>query len=504
MAQIALNLGALNLGALNLGALNPGTLLTRESNKCAIKLTPALPLKVDAADVQGLLFRGYGSLLAASYLLLAFHDDARARAWLGAVRGKVSDGRPAPRTRALHVAFTHGGLGALGLSARALAGFSRAFSMTMTDPHTSAFLGDTGESAPEYWDWGGPKTPALHAVLMLFAENTTELAALEQEQRASLEAAGIEVLRALYAKDLGGAEHFGFADGISQPAIEGYHESASRLHRVKPGEFLLGYVNEYGLFTERPLLDARDDPFARLPLDVEGSPCHDLGRNGTYLVFRQLRQDVALFRRTLEALTRRPDGTPDPAARAALAARMVGRWPSGAPLVEAPDRDDFSKAEDNEFGYHASDPNGVRCPIGAHVRRANPRDSLAPQPGTEASLGVNRRHRLIRRGRSYGPPLAEGTVDGVERGLFFIALNANIARQYEFVQHAWVNDPRFNGLFQEADPLVGATHDNQFTIERDASPERYVGLPRFVSVAGGAYLFMPGLRALRFLSELPG
>ncbi len=146
----------------------------------------------------------------------------------------------------------------------------------------------------------------------------------------------------------------------------------------------------------------------------------------------------------------------------------------------------------------------MRCPIGAHVRRANPRDALDPHPGSEASLGVNRRHRLIRRGRSYGPPLAEGALDAVDRGLYFIALNANLSRQFEFVQHSWVNDPRFNGLFKEADPIAGAAHDNEFTVRRDVAPKRCVGLPRFVTVAGGAYFFMPGLRALRFLSELSG
>jgi Dyp-type peroxidase family len=265
---------------------------------------------------------------------------------------------------------------------------------------------------------------------------------------------------------------------------------------------LLGYPNEYGLYTERPFVDASRDPGAGLPLDVEGSPRRDLGRNGTYLVFRQLRQNVPLFRATLDALTVRADGSPDHEARELLAAQMVGRWPSGTSLVESPDRDDVSKARANEFRYHTQDEAGLRCPIGAHVRRANPRDALDPHPGTEDSIRINRRHRLLRRGRSYGPSLPVDAVDDVDRGLMFIAVNANIARQFEFIQHSWIIDPRFNGLYQEADPIAGATWDNQFATRPNPVPRHRTGLPRFVTVAGGAYFFMPGIRALRFLAEL--
>jgi len=482
--------------------MNVAGYLTKASTKCAKRQVPESSLKVNVADVQGLVFRGYGSLRHCSYLLLGFSDAPRGCAWLRGVRARVTAGESATRQAAVHVAFTHPGLRALGLSEATLSEFSRAFILGMTDANTSRFLGDVEESAPERWDWGGDKTPTVHALLALFADTATRLTGLEVEHGTELRAQGIDVIRTLRTTDLGGVEHFGFTDGISQPAIEGYHTSDSKLHRVKPGEFLLGYANEYGLCTERPLLAASADPFARLPLDVEGTPRHDLGRNGSYLVFRQLRQNVSLFRRTLDALSRLPDGSTDVAARNRLAAQMVGRWPSGAPLVLWPEHDDPSKLASNEFSYHALDPDGARCPLGAHVRRANPRDSLDPNPGTVDSLAVNRRHRLIRRGRGYGPRLEEGVSDAVDRGLYFIALNANIARQFEFIQHSWVNDPRFNGLFQQADPLVGALHDNQFTIDTDTSPKRCVRLPRFVSVAGGAYFFMPGLRALRFLSEL--
>ena len=170
-------------------------------------------------------------------------------------------------------------------------------------------------------------------------------------------------------------------------------------------------------------------------------------RNGSYLVFRQLSQDVGGFWRFADGATRRADGSSDPDARLRLAAKMVGRWPSGAPLALAPDADDPSLAEANDFAYHANDPRGARCPVGSHIRRSNPRDSLDPNPGSEGSFEINRRHRILRRGREYGPALplerALAEPDSAERGLHFICLNANLARQFEFVHHTWLNNRKF-------------------------------------------------------------
>jgi Dyp-type peroxidase family len=448
------------------------------------------------------VLRGFGALPECRYLLLRIDDPARAVAWLRRILPRVTPGQPAAEGVALQVAFTHAGLKALGLGAEALAGFSRELREGMVSEHKSRFLGDEGESSPAHWRWGGPNNPAVHVLLLLLADTPARLASSLAPIHAGLGLGGLSEVLTLEASSLSGSEPFGFADGISQPSIEGYHRTVSPLHQVKAGEFLLGYPNEYGLYTERPLLPAVEDPRARLGLDREGSPQHDLGRNGSYLVFRQLRQDVAGFRSTLDALTRRPDGSPDPEARARLAAKMVGRWPSGASLVMAPDADEPAAAQLNEFGYHHEDPEGLRCPLGSHVRRANPRDSLDPHPGTEHSLRVNHRHRLLRRGRSYGTPLPEGATDPMERGIFFIALNANISRQFEFVQHSWLLDPHFNGLYAETDPIAGGAHGNQFSLAGTPTPERCLGLPRFVSVVGGAYFFLPSLRALTFLSEL--
>ena len=282
-------------------------------------------------------------------------------------------------------------------------------------------------------------------------------------------------------------EHFGFVDGISQPRIAGYagdktdkSSAATAAPGLAAGEFVLGYANEYG----------------KLPSSPKMAGSRDLGRNGTYLVFRQLDQDVPGFWRNLLA---RAGGNRSEAVR--LAAKCVGRWPSGAPLVRSPTRDDPSQGDVNDFGYANEDPKGTACPFGAHIRRSNPRDAL---PATqEESLELARRHALVRRGRSYGEPLAPFTSEAVpkERGLLFICVNANIGRQFEFVQQTWINNPKFAGLYDERDPLLGDHEQAGGTFTIPAAPfrERLRDLPRFTRVRGGAYFFLPSLRALRLL-----
>jgi Dyp-type peroxidase family len=458
--------------------------------------------KIEVEDVQGIVLRGYGSLRHACYPLLRIGDALQARTWLRLMLPKLTRGRPSKADTALQIAFTHAGLAALGLHHDLLAQFSREFIEGMYTPHRSRVLGDTGESAPESWTWGGPNTQSVHVVLMLYARSPERLAELRAELKALWAEANLTGVHTLETAELAETEHFGFADGISQPSIEGYHPAASALHRVKAGEFLLGYPNEYGLYAERPRVSPSRDRAGHLAPDVEDNSLRDFGRNGTYLVFRQLRQDVPAFRKKLDEFTRNSDGTSNREARDRLAAEMVGRWPSGASLVDSPEYDDPSKASDNEFRYHLADPLGLRCPIGAHVRRANPRDALDPLPGTESSLEVNRHHRLIRRGRTYGPRLAEGKVDRQDRGLHLIVANARISRQFEFVQHSWLNDPHFNGLQNDSDPIAGAAENHDFVRPGELVGQRCSGLHRFVTVSGGAYCFLPGIRALRFLTEL--
>jgi deferrochelatase/peroxidase EfeB len=216
---------------------------------------------------------------------------------------------------------------------------------------------------------------------------------------------------------------------------------------------------------------------------------------------------------------RRESGAVDPDARIRLASKMVGRWPGGAPLVESPDADDPALCDHNDFLYHrAGDAQGFKCPIGSHIRRANPRDALEPEPGSERSIEVGKRHRLLRRGRTYGPPVAASMEipDMIarrdapgDRGLHFICFNTDIGRQFEFIQHTWINNPKFDGLYEDDDPLVGDRGGSSgkpggvFTMQSAPVRTRVKGMPRFSEVRGGGYFFMPGIRAVGFLGSLP-
>ena len=219
-----------------------------------------------------------------------------------------------------------------------------------------------------------------------------------------------------------------------------------------------------------------------------------VSKNGSYLAYFRLQEHVALFRDFL----RRNAGTRDD--EELLAAKLMGRWRSGAPLVLAPERDDPPLAADpqrtNDFDYGKMDPYGYKCPIGAHIRRVNPRDTAD---------NIQRR-RMIRRGGTYGPPLPEGAADdGVERGVAGFIGCASLVRQFEFAMNVWVNDPTFKGLGNERDPIIG-TQDGTFdmTIPRRPIRRKLEHLPAFTTLRGGAYFFVPGLHALQFLASREG
>ena len=461
----------------------------------------------------------YAHLPCAAYMLLRVSDSRGARAWLGTLAGDITTGAGKEERSSLNVALTHTGLQALALDPRALVTFPMAFQEGMASEKRSRVLGDTDDSAPHAWRWGSNANP-VHILLMVFAHDETTLASvLDKQRRAVSASAGVTEIMTLSAgRQPDTREHFGFDDGTGQPVIAGSGRKVRQLRRtghateVQPGEFVLGYLNEYGVPAETPLVDATRDP-RRLLRDVDlpadllfarqgsASGWRDLGRNGTYLVFRQLSQDVARFWNFVDAATRNGDGSSNADARVRLAAKMVGRWPSGAPLVKSPERDDPSLKHENNFGYASSDPHGFACPIGAHIRRCNPRDSLGDDPD-KARAAANR-HRLLRRGRSYGDRIADPLVDdGRERGLHFICLNADIERQFEFVQQTWINNPMFGGLNGEVDPLMG-TQDGHgvHTVPKDPLRTRIHGVPRFVHVKGGAYFFLPGMAALRYLAS---
>jgi Dyp-type peroxidase family len=462
---------------------------------------------LDLDDIQGLIARGYADLRAAKYVLLQIDDAAAARTWLkDLVDHAVTSATHRPTEVALNVAVTPTGLTKLGLAEGALSAFSNEFTAGMTTPHRRRTLGDVGDNAPETWLWGGPGTRSIDVLLLVFARDQATL----DQRYAALSRVGVtEILKLDAVDDLDGKEHFGFADGISQPTIDGLSSRVDTPpNTIDAGEFILGYVNEYGRYTDRPLLDVTADPGRVLPADVEGSGKADFGRNGAYVVFRQLSQDVRGFWGFLEHATRTPEGASDVDQRTWLGAKMVGRWPSGAPLALSPDADDSTLSTANDFTYQLGDEFGLKCPIGAHVRRSHPRDTLDPSPGTENSVALDRRHRLLRRGREYGPPVddrfADPPADDPDRGLYFICIAGNIGRQFEFIQHTWLNNPKFDGLYDEPDPLV-ANHPaigSTFSVPADPVRTRYTNLPKFVTVRGGAYFFLPSLRALRYLATL--
>lgn len=485
---------------------------------------------LERADIQGIIARGYGELKAACYVLLGVENGAAARRWLGTLADRITVAEKRPSGTALNLAFTHAGLEALGLDPHTRETFPAEFREGMTSPHRARFLGDGGESAAERWNWGGPSTPPVHLLLLLYASDEPALAAFCESLSRDFSTGGVrpigEPLTAVLLREERtgcSKEHFGFCDAIAQPLIEGLGKDRASAQTIRAGEFLLGYPNEYGLLTERPMVEAERDRQGVLPVDSEGSGNHDLGRNGSYLVFRQLAQDVAGFWQFLKGATSDADGNGgSPEARIRLASKMVGRWPSGAPLVKAPEQDDPELRRDNDFGYHATDAHGLRCPLGAHIRRTNPRDSLDPEPGSARSLAINKRHQILRRGRAYGEPVADSveiedilrSVDtgdtrlSGERGLHFICFNANISRQFEFVQQTWINNPKFAGLYNDTDPLLGDRTPDQkgrsdiFTEPAVPVRRRITGLPRFVTVRGGAYFFLPGIRAIRYLASL--
>ena len=443
----------------------------------------AEPAELEFDDIQHILLTR-APALTGRYEFLSFRDAASGRAWLARMLETVQSAQAARETLDTHrrwvsVAFTWNGLRALGVDEASLATFPEEFQQGMAA--RAEMLGDTGANHPKHW-LGELASPRLHAIVILFARDAAErerCRAMHDEVVGGVE--GVEVLSSLdleatppfdYAHD-----HFGYRDRMSQPAMVGSGETPTpgTGAPLQAGEFILGYPDEEG-------------PPQRLPQpDV-------LSRNGSFLAYRRLEEHVGAFR----AFLAQNGATPEE--QELVAAKLMGRWRSGAPLVLAPDRDDPALAADsqrnNDFNYAKADPHGYAVPLGSHIRRMNPRDTGA---------NMNRR-RMIRRGATYGPALPEGSPDdGVERGIAAFVICASLVRQFEFAQNVWVNDKNFHELGNERDPIIGNQDGTlEFKIPKRPIRRKITGLPAFTTVRGGAYFFLPGLKGLRYLAALGG
>jgi Dyp-type peroxidase family len=432
-------------------------------------------------DIQYILLTR-APAITGRYEFLSFRNAAGGRAWLAAILEKVQS---AQETRAsvekdkrwVSVAFTWNGLRALGVNEASLATFPEEFKQGMVA--RAEVLGDTGANHPDNWI-GCLGSPDLHAIVILFARDEEERVRCQAEHDKFIaQCDGVEVLSSLdleatppfeYAHD-----HFGYRDRMSQPVIEGSGEEPTPGSGapLKPGEFILGYPDENGPPVQQPQPEI-------------------LSRNGSFIAYRRLQEHVGAFRDFLKNHGQTPEE------QELVAAKLMGRWRSGAPLVLAPDKDDPALGADpqrnNDFNYKQQDPLGYAVPLGSHIRRMNPRDTAA---------NMNRR-RMIRRGGTYGPHLPEDAPeDGVERGIAAFVICASLIRQFEFAQNVWANDRNFHELGNERDPIIGNQDGTlEYKIPKRPIRKKITGLPAFTTVRGGAYFFLPGLKALRYLASL--
>jgi Dyp-type peroxidase family len=445
--------------------------------------------KLNATDIQGFVLRGY-NLPFARYLFVRLEE-------IGRLLGQITTGQRwdgAKPESTVNIAFTHAGLEQLELPAATLLTFPVEFQQGMKS--RAGILGDSGVNSPEHWDevwrdgrvhaWigvNGLTAAALDArcsQLFSLMDQTGGAVVLDTQDAAALNINGKPTT----------SEHFGFTDGFGNPEYVGVERSSQPGQgKLMPdgtwaplatGELLLGYADEAG-----------ELPVAPVP--------HILAANGTFMVYRKLHQNLATFRAYLDGQAALYAG-----GKEKLAAKFIGRWRDGTPLELSPDHADGAIAQDpnrsTNFTYGA-DADGARCPLGAHIRRVHPRDAS----GFNGRL-INRR-RITRRGLPYGPLAADGEAvsDTEERGVIFMALNASLSRQFEFVQQQWVqygNDAR---LGNDKDVLMG-NHGGQgrFVVQGDATaanpPFVCSNLPDFIELRGGDYFFLPSITALGMIA----
>jgi len=496
---------------------------------------------------QGMVVSGFVGQEHAAALFLEFDwsdagkgHGAGLRALLDTCPIGAADG---PDLKPASIAFTYTGLERLGLGGEVLDSFPGPFREGMTQVDRLRRLGDRRETEwqgtviPGGYHWSGNEpladpdsvervaTPCtVHALLVVY-DSTEE--AVEERVRtvtAAVEPHGMKIVRrlplSLRLDDKGIArEHFGFADGLSQPIPfekgsvvykDGKSVERDKWHGIPLGDVLIGHEDAHHEVAPGPIVreDPAGDP-ASESLPIEGAPAgyRSFGHDGSYLVVRELRQDVPAFWHSLDAGTEKlRNGDPKDSGHVTsdwLAERVVGRNIDGHLLCpNGPNgllpADDYDQPQ-NDFGFLEHDPHGRGCPLGSHVRRGNPRDGLAKDKSSaQTLLDAANNHRILRRGRKFGKTIVDPRIpDKEDRGLLFMCLNTDIGRQFEFVQQTWLLNPNFATLFDETDPLLGPK--GPMTIREDPL-RRIVEVETFVQCAGGEYFFLPSIPALEYLA----
>ena len=456
-------------------------------------------------DIQGMLNSGYGWLTESRFWLLTIRDgrEHQARKWLsqfvnlGLIASAKQVNSPKDRTigEATAIAFSFSGLVKLGLTETDKHPFPTPFRSGMGSDMRQELLIDNPR---ERWRWSDVEDfTCRQTVHILIAQWQLpgEESKMPPPDTDAFTFATVENCPNSF-RDGKLYEPFGFRDGIAQPVIRGLREDGADSKRaqqdagvyfedrlVEPGEFVLGYRNGYDELNYCP--------------DVagwmqSGRATHPGGRftlNGTYLAVRQIQQDVKAFE-SFEAAISRPGGP-------TICEKMMGRLKNGLPLVWKGDQTaTMSDSTADAFRYRVEDANGFACPIGAHIRRVNPRDSIGTD--VQSSIKSTKLHRLLRRGRPY---LELADDDDNRQGLFFIACNADLERQFEFLYQRWLRNFRFEDLHHEDDPIVGSpVQPKMFTTPGLPSGDE-VSLKAFTQTLGGGYFFLPGIKALQFIGE---
>ncbi|MES2934158.1 MAG: peroxidase [Pseudomonadota bacterium] len=512
---------------------------------------------LDLLDIQGNVVRAYGRFRfpVARYVFFNVREGTNGRAFVAAVTEKVTTsvnwgngpGEVPKPLATLNIAFTYQGLKELDLPAASLVGFTDEFMMGMKA--RKDILGDDGPSAPEHWDtiWkesrGEDRDKDVHVFISINGQAPEHVESTYQWllTLVSQSDGGVVLLRGHRGDD--GAhdlpyqdvkivlenglptskEHFGYTDGIGDPVFEGLPGDPERVQGrgkqmvdggwapLATGEFLLGHIDE-----------AHEYPPAPNPIL--------LSKNGTYMVYRKLHENVATFDAFLDDRSKNYPG-----GKQLLAAKFVGRWmDNGAPLVSAPDAASkekwdarFAVASDKEQDEMLSnftfndDASGAKCPFSGHIRRINPRGSLevakspTDKPGAlsicpgafDTPGALANRRRILRRGLPYGEVKDRARDDG-NHGIIIMMLNADINRQFEFVQQQWINYGNDFRAANDKEIILGNHNDEhpskaviQVDPDSDQPPYFVTNIPRLVETRGGDYFFIPSMTALRLIAK---